>query len=43
MFDLQVTTYRAPNLSLSIAGTSFSVQPLVENLFLGFPAPSLGE
>ena len=43
MFDFQVNTNLAPNLSLSIAGTSFKVQPLVEYLFLGLFAPSLGE
>ena len=38
MFDFQVYTYLAPNLNLSIAGTSSKVQPLVENLFLGLLA-----
>ena len=41
--DLQVTTYRAPNLSLSMAGTSLREQWAVEYLMLGLPAPSLGE
>ena len=40
---LQATTYRAPNLSLSMAGTSFREQLEVEYLILGLPAPSLGE
>ena len=41
--DLQATTYRAPNLSLSMAGTSLREQLEVEYLILGLPAPSLGE
>ena len=35
VLDFQEYTYLAPNLNLSMAGTSSKVQPLVENLFLG--------